>query len=178
MITEFECTLLDVNVCDFEKKLLHAGAKKIGEYLQKRYIYDFNPVDDNKWLRLRTNGEKVTLTIKKLENKFSIGGTKELEIEVSDFEKTNMILNELGYRYRNYQENRRITYILNEVEIDIDFWPMIPPYVEIEGKREKKVNEIIELLKLDREKITTYDVTSIYNEIYNIDILKIKELRF
>ena len=89
-----------------------------------------------------------------------------------------MILNELGYRYRNYQENRRITYILNEVEIDIDFWPMIPPYVEIEGKSEKKVNEIIELLKLDREKITTYDVTSIYNEIYNIDILKIKELRF
>ena len=86
MITEFECTLLDVNVCDFEKKLLHAGAKKIGEYLQKRYIYDFNPVDDNKWLRLRTNGEKVTLTIKKLENKFSIGGTKELEIEVSDFD--------------------------------------------------------------------------------------------
>ena len=178
MITEFECTLLDVNVYDFEKKLLHAGAKKIGEYLQKRYIYDFNPVDDNKWLRLRTNGEKVTLTIKKLENKFSIGGTKELEIEVSDFEKANMILNELGYRYRNYQENRRITYILNEVEIDIDFWPMIPPYVEIEGKSEKKVNEIIELLKLDREKITTYDVTSIYNEIYNIDILKIKELRF
>ena len=167
-----------MNVCDFEKKLLHAGAKKIGEYLQKRYIYDFNPVDDNKWLRLRTNGEKVTLTIKKLENKFSIGGTKELEIEVSDFEKANMILNELGYRYRNYQENRRITYILNEVEIDIDFWPMIPPYVEIEGKSEKKVNEIIELLKLDREKITTYDVTSIYNEIYNIDILKIKELRF
>ena len=32
-----------------------------------------------------------------------IDGTKELEIIVDDFEKTNEILNKLGYEYRAYQ---------------------------------------------------------------------------
>lgn len=94
------------------------------------------------------------------------------------FEKTNNILRKLGYNYRNYQENRRITYNLDDIEIDIDFLPLVPPYVEIEGKNEEDVKRIIEKLNLDKNKITTYDVTSIYNDIYNIDILIIKNLSF
>lgn len=56
--------------------------------------------------------------------------------------------------------------------------PLVPPYVEIEGKNEEDVKRIIEKLNLDKNKITTYDVTSIYNDIYNIDILIIKNLSF
>lgn len=140
------------------------GATKVGEFYQKRYVYDFNPIVNGKWIRLRTNGKTSTLTIKEVLNINEIGGTNEIEIEVSDFEKTNIILNELGYKTRNYQENKRIRYILDNVEI--------------EGKSEEDVKCMIDKLNIDKNKVTTLDVTSIYNEIYNIDVLKIDKLVF
>ena len=178
MHIEYECSVLEVDKEEFIKKIEKHGAIKKGEYFQKRYVYDFNPIISNKWIRLRTNGEKTTLTIKKLIDKDSIGGTEELEIEVSDFELTNLILNELGYKRRNYQENKRITYELDDVEIDIDSWPLIPTYVELEGKDEKSVKNIIKKLKLEKEKLVNCDVVSIYEDYYNIKVLDIKELRF
>ena len=167
MNIEYECRILEINKEEFIKKLELLEAIKKGEYFQKRYTYDFNPKIENKWIRLRTNG-----------NKNEIGGTNEIEIEVSDFENTNNILKELGYVARNYQENKRIKYLLDDVNIDIDSWPLIPTYAEIEGKSEEEVKKIIAKLEIDSSKITTMDVTSIYMEIYGIDILKIKNLEF
>lgn len=175
---EYECTYLGINKEEFIKKIESLGAKKVDEFFQKRYAYDFNPKINNKWIRLRTNGKKTTLTIKEIFDKNRIGGNHELEIEVSDFLKTNEILLELGYKYRNYQENKRIVYKLDNIEFDIDSWPLIPTYVEIEGTSEDDVKNIIEKLNLDKTKITNYDVTSIYNEIYNINILDINVLKF
>ena len=68
--------------------------------------------------------------------------------------------------------------LLDDVNIDIDSWPLIPTYAEIEGKSEEEVKKIIAKLEIDSSKITTMDVTSIYIEIYGIDILKIKNLEF
>lgn len=177
MHIEYECRILEINKEEFITKLEKIGAIKVGEYFQKRFVYDFNPMVSNKWIRLRTNGKKNTLTIKELTDK-TIAGTKELEIEVSDFDNTNKILNELGYIARNYQENKRIIYMLDDVEIDIDTWPLIPTYVEIEGKNKECIDNLIKKLSICKKNITFLDVASIYSEIYNIDILKIRELRF
>ena len=68
-------------------------------------------------------------------------------------------------------------YVFNEVEISIDSWPMIPTYAEIEGKSEKDVLNALELLGYTKKDYTTLDVVSIY-ELYNIDVMKIKELKF
>ena len=54
---------------------------------------------------------------------------------------------------------------------------MIPTYAEIEGKCEKGVLDVLELLGYTKGDYTTLDVVSIY-KLYNIDIMKIKELRF
>lgn len=178
MNIEYEVTVLEIDKTRLINELEKLGAIKVTKGLQKRYTYDFNPKLDNKWIRLRTNGINTTLTIKEVFNKNIIGGTNELEINVSNFEKTNLILNELGYKSKNYQENYRITYRLNNINFDIDSWPLIPTYLEIEGSNEEEVKEMIKLLNIDKNKITTKDVTSIYNEIYNIDVLNIKELRF
>lgn len=43
------------------------------DYSQRRYTYDFNPVQSNKWIRLRTNGSKTLLTIKEVNDRMSIG---------------------------------------------------------------------------------------------------------
>lgn len=174
MKTEIECRLLE---CDEEKiiKLLNDnGAKFIGDWVQMRYCYDFSPVKENSWIRLRTNGEETTLTIKEIKND-KINGTKEAEIIVSDFATTDEILNKLGYIARSKQENRRIRYILDNVEIDIDFWPQIPTYIEFEAESEQEIYDLCKKLKIDINKLTTLDVSSIYS-YYGLDISKAPKL--
>ena len=135
MNTEYEIRVLEVDVEKLTQKLEALGAEKVGDWMQKRYVYDFTPKRENQWIRLRTNGKKTTLTYKNVE-KNTIDGTKELEIVVEDFEKTNEMLEILGYKNKGYQENKRVRYILGKVEIDFDTWPRIPTYMEIEGKNE------------------------------------------
>lgn len=177
MKTEYEIRVLEIDKQQIIKKLEELGATKIGEFNQKRYVYDLKPVEENKWIRLRTNGIKTTLTYKNIESN-TIDGTKEVEIEVDDFETTNELLERIGFKNKGYQENNRIQYLLNSVEIDIDSWPMIPTYLEIEGKSKSEVIKIKELLNIDENKVTALNCSDIYMEIYNIDISKIKELKF
>ena len=177
MNIEIEERVLDIDVEKIIAKLETLGATKVGEWHQKRYVYDFNPVRENEWIRLRTNGEKVTLTYKNIED-VSLTGTKELEVEVEDFEKTNELLNILGYMPKAFQENKRIRYLLEGTEVDIDFWPLIPAYLEIEGSSKEEVEKIENLLEVNKEKITYLNCSDIYKNIYGIDSSKIKELKF
>lgn len=176
MQLEKEVKILNINAQEVKSKLKQLGAEYKGTFHQKRFTYDFNPVNPNKWIRLRTNGEKTTLTIKEIVDKTKVDGTKEWEIEVSDFEETNKIIFELGYEYRNYQENTRTIYNYADLEIVIDKWPQIPEYMEIEGKSVESVLNFVEKLNIENCEVTTEDVVSVY-EKYGIDILKIKELK-
>ena len=175
MHTEYEVRILEINQDEVITKLDKLGAKKEWDLLQKRYVYDFIPKVEGKWIRLRTNGEKTTLTIKNLVSS-EIDGTQELEIEVDDFLKCNLILNELGYEARSYQENRRVQYKYEDVEIDVDSWPGIPTFLEIEGPSEEKVYEILSKLGLKKEDCTTLDIDSIYKK-YGIELDSIKKLK-
>lgn len=178
-MVEEEVRILEINKKSFIKKLLELGFETDGiERKQLRYVYDIDINSPNKWMRLRTNGEKTTLTIKVIVDKNSISGTTEYEIEVSDFNQTNEMLNILGFHHRNYQENMRQVFKKGNVEVSIDTWPLIPTYAEVEAKTELEVLETLKELGVDFGKVTTLDVNSIYNQIYGIDLLSIKELKF
>ncbi len=56
MNIEYEVRLLEVDVQDFIKKLEQVGAEFQWDRLQRRYVYDFNPKVEGKWIRLKTNG--------------------------------------------------------------------------------------------------------------------------
>ena len=174
MHTEYEVRVLEIDVESVKKQLKEIGATFEWDLLQRRYVYDFIPKVDGKWIRLRTNGEKTTLTIKNVVTS-KIDGTQELEIVVDDFDKTNQILNELGYQPKGYQENRRIQYRLDDVEIDIDYWPKIPTYLEIEGPSEEKVYEVLEKLGFIKSRATTRDVEGVYQD-YGYDLKDIYDL--
>lgn len=180
MHTEYEVRILNIDVEDIKKRLEKTGAKFEWDNLQKRYVYDFIPKIDGKWIRLRTNGDKTTLTIKNLVSS-RIDGTQELEIVVDNFDNTNLILRELGYEAKGYQENRRVQYSLNDCEVDIDYWPLIPTYLEIEGPSEDKVYETLNMLGLKKDDATSRDVESIYldygHDLKTIYNLKLEEER-
>ncbi len=177
MNIEYEVRVLEIDKEKLEKRLKELNATFKGDFEQKRYVYNIIPKCDGKWLRLRTNGKNTTLAYKSVE-KNSIDGTKELEIKVEDFEKTNNLLELAGIKNKGYQENKRTQYVLDGVEIDIDTWPLIPTYVEIEGKNEESVVNMIKKLGIEDKKVTALDVQSVYEKFYNIDISKIDILKF
>ena len=177
MKTEFEARLLEVDQEEFISKLEENNAEFIGAWEQIRKCYDIDPSDKNSWIRLRKEGDKTTLTIKEIKSK-KIDGTKECEIEVSDFNTTDEHLNKLGYFARTTQENKRIRYMLDGVEIDIDSWPLIPTYVEFEGKDEKSILNVCKNLEINPNDLTTLDVVGIYEHYGIEDIGSIPNLTF
>ena len=103
---EYECRRLNIKLDEMCLRCEKIGARYVGAYVQRRYVYDFLPAQKGRWIRLRTNGNLTTLTIKEIKS-LRIDGTKELEVEVSDFDETNAIMNKLGYKARTYQENMK-----------------------------------------------------------------------
>ena len=174
--TEFEARVLEIDHDKLVKKLESLGAEFQFDSLQERMVYDLKPKQKDKWVRLRTNGKTTTLTIKDLEAK-TIDGTKELEIEVSDFKTTNEMLETLGFKNRGFQQNKRTQYLLDGVEVDLDKWPLIPEYMEIEGQSEKEVYDCLEKLGYKKEEAVTLDVSSIYNH-YGYDGDNLADLNF
>lgn len=176
MKIEYEVRFLEIDKDKILKRLKELGAKEIGNWLQVRKTYDLIQPQKNSWLRLRTNGKTTTLTVKEI-NSDKIDGTNETEVIVDDFNEMDKILTKIGLKARNYQENYRQQFQYKNSEIDIDSWPLIPTYLEIEGKNEEIIKEICSDLELDYKKSITMDVTDIYKKVYNIDILKIKTLK-
>lgn len=180
MHTEYEVRILEIDVEEIIKKLNSLNAVKEWDRIQARYVYDFVPKEEKKWIRLRTNGIKTTLTIKNLVSS-EIDGTQELEVEVDNFERCHLILKELGYEAKAFQENRRVQYMLNGCEVDIDYWPLLPTYLEIEGPSEEAVYNIVEALGFTKKDCTSLDVDSIYKSyditLEDIDNLKLEEER-
>lgn len=176
MEKEIELRVYDIDKEELIKKIEKLNGKFINNYEQIRYVYDFNPVKENKWIRLRTDGFKTTLTIKEYTSS-KINGVNELEFEVSDMEKTNLILEKLGYKKRSVQENKRTRYILNDVEIDIDTWPYLKTFVEFESKSKEKIYDVLKLLDIDIKNTTTKIADDFY---YDIGFTKemLNDLRF
>ena len=141
-------------------------------------------INPNKCVRLRETNGKTTITIKHILNKKfqEKYGTKmqpvlETEMEVPSIESGNSILEQLGFSFRNYQEKNRITYIFNDTEIDIDSWPLIPPYLEIEGESDEQINSILKELDLSDKEMISCNTADVYKK-YGIDIYQYRELKF
>ena len=183
---EFEIKFLEVNVPELEKKLISIGAEKVGEYNYHRIIMDYPDKRlhaDHSWIRLRTDGEKTTLTYKQAQmgekkDRF-IGhvGMKEIEIEVEGYEKTFELLKAIGLIVKMEEKNKRIRYRLQDITFDIDFWPEIPAYLEIESTSYEKVKNAANKLGFDSEKGIIGTAGTVYKK-YGIDIDEYASITF
>lgn len=112
MPIELEVKILNIEIPTIKQKLSKLQAEYGGGKLMKRYIFDFNPPKKDTWIRLRDNGNTVTLAIKEIVSN-QIDGTKELETKVDSLETTHAMLIKMGFTQRLYQENRRTSYKLH-----------------------------------------------------------------
>ena len=152
------------------------------EILNKKELINFLEKFHNnpkKWIRLRKTNKKTTLTIKHIlaDNDTSIQQMMETEMEVPSIKEANDFLRALGYSHKCYQEKKRISYILNNHKIDIDTWPGLPTYMEIEGESEEDLNSILNLLGYSMKDTVSCTVDEVYKKMGK-DILNIRELKF
>lgn len=167
---EIEIKYLNVDRKELEQKLLYLGAKKIADYHYRRIVFDYPDFRLDKqgaWLRLRDEGEKITLTFKQrlAKDVHSLSGDEgmyEKETTVGDFEVTRQILLKSGFIEKMYQENKRTRYLLDGVECDIDEWPLLAPYLEIESDNWDKVYKTAEKLGFKREDAKIFSTNQVY----------------
>ncbi|BDT91688.1 hypothetical protein IFM12275_16640 [Nocardia sputorum] len=176
MPIEHEAKILDIDPDAIERHIVDKGGRKLGERLMRRYVYDVTPGDESKWIRLRDNGDGTTLAVKHITSD-AIDGTHEVEVGVDDFAATNALLETLGFTAKSYQETERISFVLDGAQLEIDTWPRIPPYLEIEAATKDEVVRIAGLLGYTEADLTGENTIKIYAR-HGIDLNTVRELRF
>ena len=176
MPIEFEAKVLDVEPDGLADKITELGGRRLGYGLMRRYVHDIRKGDASKWIRLRDTGTVVTLTVKEIEHD-GIDGTTETEVVVGDFETTNDLLGRIGFVPKSYQETRRASFELRGARLEIDWWPLIPPYLEIEADSRDQVIEVAGILGISEDQLTGENTIKVYAR-YEIDLTTIRDLRF
>ena len=180
MEIEYEATFLGIEEDEIRNKLKQVNAVLVRpSFLQKRIVFDLPRTNEieSAWVRLRDEGNKITLTFKIVSGD-KIEGQKEIGFNVDDFEKARGFLKVIGCRERAFQENKRELWKVGDTEITIDEWPFLEPYIEIEGDSESSVKNIAEKLGLDYKKALFVSTDVLYKKKYNVDIKKMPELVF
>lgn len=182
---EIEAKFLNINPKDMRGKLRELGAERLWRRKFRRKLYDSEDLkmdSHGAWVRLRDEVEQVTLTYKqrlgvKKERLANDDGMEEIEVVVSDFDKTAMILEKAGLVLKRYVENFRERWILEGIEIDLDEYPLIPPYMEIESKSWEQIDQMILKLGLDPKDKKIFSGKQIY-EFWGINESEFSVLTF
>ena len=171
---EIETKVLEVDTEAIKKKLKSLGAKEIQN--TRLYVDWYCPKEAKEgrhpwYLRVRkTSDGKSEISWKSLE-KF-LGNTRqsqEININVSDFEKAKSLLEAIGLAHYAHQEKDRVSFALQDWNFDLDQYPGMPAYLEIEGKSEEHVRQAIELLELQNHQAISQGETKLIKEKYGLD---------
>jgi adenylate cyclase, class 2 len=149
MDVEFEATFIDVDVDLIRKRLKKLGAKRLKpETLMRRIVFVPPKTIKGGWMRVRDEGDKITLSLKQVTGK-RMEDQKEICLVIHDFDSGVRLLEAVGAKRKAYQETKRELWICKNVEITIDTWPGLEPFIEVEGKSEKAVKTVVSDLNLD-----------------------------
>ena len=187
MQTEIEVKFLDVDIADMRQRLETAGGTLEHPMRLMRRVLIEKPYHEaeNSFVRVRDEGNKVTLTFKRRADQAAsaIDSVKEIEVVVSSFEDTVELLREAGWDYKTYQESKRETWVLEGAEVVIAEWPWIKPYIEIEAADETIVRTVAEHLGLDWADVVFGHIDAVYEREYEFakgfrGVIDVKEVRF
>jgi adenylate cyclase class 2 len=171
MNTEIEAKWLRVDIDAMRARLIKAGARLVQtERLMSRKTYDYPDRRLNKihaWVRIRDEGDKVTMSFKQLQER-TLLGTKEVNLTIDSLDEAHVFLTSLGLEQKSAQDTKRESWNLNGCEVELDTWPWIPSFIEIEGHSEAAVLETAKKLGLDIGKALYGGVEPAYQDVYAI----------
>lgn len=178
MVKELEVKVLNIDINLIEEKIKNLGGKIISKELQINTLIDSNerPIKSylDAYLRIRetkdllSNIDSTTLTLKKNIKNKNLRENIELNTEVEDKGTMLEILKDLGFNKINIGHKERTSYILEGARIDLDIWDKETypnPYMEIEVEDEATLNNVIDLLEISRENISTKSIVELRREL-------------
>ena len=178
---EIEAKFLEINKDDLIAKLIKLGARDLGEDLVKEIIFydkEFKMRRDKQFVRLRQMRGQNYVTYKDHGDETVIDRIEEIGFAASDFDKARQFLQAVGLVAFRQQEKRRHMLLLDNATVDIDTWPNIPTYVEIESDAEDKVKKAALDLGFDWSKATFKSARSIIEQDYKIPVSQYRFFTF
>lgn len=167
MKTEIEVKFCDIDLDGTREILARAGAVcEQPMRLMRRIIIETETLARRHgFVRVRDEGNRTTLTYKQFDEA-SLTGAREIEVTVSDFDATVALLEQVDLVHKSFQESRRETWKLGDVEVVIDEWPHLNAYIEIEGESEEGVKRAAEKLGFGWADAVFGSVTEVYQHQY------------
>ena len=166
METEVKFYVVEIN--SIRERICQLGAVSQGRFFEKNLRFedaDKSFKANKTVLRLRQdNKAKLTFKSKPLDSDNQFKKLEELEVEVSDFETMNRILQVLGFHCEQIYEKWRETLVLNQTQFCLDSMPY-GDFLEIEGP-EENIKDFASQLGLQ------WNQRIILNYIEIFDILK------
>lgn len=176
MRIEYEATFKNIDKNNLRQRLKKIGATMIyPEFLMKRQVWHFPKGHEvpGGWVRVRQEADKITLSVKIINNNQKIEDQKEICLTVNSYADARELLDTIGCQPRAYQESKRELWKLGPVEITLDEWPFLEPFVEIEGPSEKSVKTVAKKLGFDYSQAIFGSIDFQYADKYNISLEKI-----
>lgn len=162
MFVEHEAKVLGIDPAVIRQKIVAAGGVcTVERRLMRRRVYNLAAAQGQKWVRLRDDGGHVTLAVKHIKHP-GIDGTHETEVPVGSFEAAHHVMTALGHSSHAHQENYRTSFTLNGAHLEVDAWPLIPPYLEIEGDSTQHVLDTAATLGFTADDLTADNTQTIY----------------
>lgn len=126
---------------------------------------------------MRADGESTTLSYKE-HAQHGVNGTYEIELEIDDYQKAQLLFEKIGLVAFRHQQKKRHTFELGDVTFDIDTWPRIPTYVEIEGKSEQDLRDAADKVGLNWKDANLHNARWVIENVYKIPVGTLRYFTF
>jgi predicted adenylyl cyclase CyaB len=150
---EIEIKVLEINRADVEARLSALGAKMVFDGKIHALYYD---LPDQRLkrsgltLRLRMEGRRAVLTLKRDVSNAAAKEREELQTDIDDFTVMRQILETMGFSAWLVMKKHRTSYELPDAHVEIDRYQddfsYIPEFLEIEGKDTHAVYRVAKAL--------------------------------
>ncbi len=170
MEIEYEAKFTNIEKDEVRGRLKASGAVLVRpEFLQRRIPFDLpnGTASTHAWARVRDEGDKITMSVKVMDGD-KIENQKEICLTVDNFDVAVEFLVTIGCAIKPYQETKRELWTLDGLDITIDEWPFLEPFVEVEGKNEEAVKMASEKLGFDYSQALFCGVGKLYIMKYGI----------
>lgn len=165
---EIEIKILGIDKKAVEESLVSLGAKKIFDDDIYALYYDFSNTalkDSGCALRLRREGARSVLCLKKVVESREAKIREEHELEVSDFNTMKYLLEGLGLNAWLEMGKHRTSYELRGAHFEIDEYQdaynYIPAFLEIEGRDIDTIYACAELLGYKADDCRPWDILQV-----------------
>lgn len=177
---EIEVKFLQIDKARLIEKLLALKAQDFGEELITEQIFHDSAglwLGQNKFGRIRKTSGGVFFTYKHSQERTATG-VVEIEFKIDDAEKMKTFLEAIGLTMDRENEKLRHKFKLGAVVVDIDTWPKVPTYVELEGPSEIDIKNAAITLGYEYADGVFGTASQVIEEMYKIPVNKLRYFTF